>query len=103
VENGQIAGRWNVSDLLHSLQAFSVLGTPLCNVPGSPYQTLAKPLICQYADIMTDPLSDQMGKTCDALSLGFGFTAEPALMGDVVTLPVLPSPCGDATPDYCTQ
>jgi len=100
--NGQLAGRWNVSDLLATVQTLNYMGTPLCE--GSQYyELLVKPNICQYVDIMTDPMKDFTGVTCDALSLGFGFTADPALIGDVVPPTTSPALCGDAAPDDCTH
>jgi hypothetical protein len=54
---------------------------------------------------MTDPTKDKTGATCDALSVGFAFTADPALMGEVVALTTKPSVCDggddDAAPDNC--
>jgi hypothetical protein len=89
--NGQMAGRWNVGDLLSAVQAVTVSGSDLC--PGSGYYTLIKGEACQYSDIMTDPTLDRTGATCDALSLGIGFTADPALIGAIVPSPVHTSPC----------
>jgi hypothetical protein len=99
---GNIAGRWNVSQLLSSLQTVNLSGTPIC--PGSPTYTFVKQQICKYADIMTDPSSDNTGATCDALSLGIGFTADPALLGSVQPTAIKTSLCsGDAGPDDCTH
>ncbi len=102
VGDGQMAGRWNVSDLLTSIQNVYVGTTPLCR--GSSLYSLVQGEACQYADIMTDPTQDLMGKTCDALSLGIGFTADPALMGSVVTPSQAAPPCEagvGAEPDNC--
>jgi hypothetical protein len=100
--NGQIAGRWNVSDLLQSLQTVSVFGSPIC--PGTANYTFVKQEICQYADIMTDITKDKTGATCDALSLGIGFTADPAVLGDAVPAAIKMGLCsGDAGPDDCAQ
>jgi len=59
---------------------------------------------------MSNPSDDKMGKTCDALSLAFGFTADPANMGDVVSAGAKASLClvgeggdVDAAPDDCTM
>jgi hypothetical protein len=89
--NGQITGRWHVGDLLSAVQDLTVGGNTLC--PGAPYYIALKNYACQYADIMTDPSQDLMGKTCDALSLGIGFTADPALMGAIVATPQHSSLC----------
>lgn len=99
---GQIAGRWNISQLLQSIQTVTVFGSPIC--PGSNDYALVKQEICQYADIMTDQTKDNTGATCDALSLGIGFTADPALLGDVVPTAQRPLLCpADAAPDDCTH
>ena len=101
--SGTIAGRWNVSDLLQSLQTVQYNAQPVC--PGGGTYAFVKGEICQYADIMTDPTADQTGATCDALSVGFGFTADPALLGAVVAASVHPDYCSgiDAGPDDCTK
>jgi hypothetical protein len=101
LEQGNIAGRWNISQLLSSLQTVSVTGLgPLC--PGTSTYGFVKQEICKYADIMTDPAKDLMGTTCDALSLGIGFTADPALLGSVAAGAVKTSLCApDAGPDNC--
>ena len=44
------------------------------------------------ASLMTAP-QDLTGQTCDALSLGIGFTADPALLGTIVPTPQYPSIC----------
>jgi hypothetical protein len=89
--NGQITGRWNVSDMLGAFQDITVSSASVC--PGSTYYTLLKGEACQYADIMTDPTQDLTGLTCDALSLGIGFTADPALLGPIVQTPLRISNC----------
>ncbi len=89
--NGLITGRWNVSDMLAAFQDITVSSASVC--PGSTYYELLKGEACQYADIMTDPTQDQTGLTCDALSLGIGFTADPALLGSIVATPVHISNC----------
>jgi hypothetical protein len=99
---GNIAGRWNITQLLSSLQTVYVTGLgPVC--PGSSTYNFVKSEICKYADIMTDPTKDLSGATCDALSLGIGFTADPALLGDVGAGAVKMALCpGDSGPDECT-
>jgi hypothetical protein len=89
--NGQITGRWNVSDMLGAFQDITVSSASVC--PGSTYYQLLKGEACQYADIMTDPTQDLTGKTCDALSLGIGFKADPALLGSIVPTPIHLSNC----------
>jgi hypothetical protein len=100
LENGIITGRWNVTSMLASLSTLNVANVPLCQ--GSTYYGVIKSEVCQYSDIMTDPNKDRTGATCDALSLAIGFTADPALMGDVVASPIKTSLCPpDAGPDNC--
>ena len=104
IGDGIIAGRWNVSDLLDSIQYLSFSGTEICR--GYSNYTFIKSLICQYADIMTDPTLDKTGTTCDALSIGMAFTTDPANMGSALEPPAKVSGCDagpDAGPDDCTQ
>ena len=98
---GNIAGRWNISQLLSSLQTVYVTGLgPVC--PGTSTYSFVKTQICKYADIMTDQSKDLTGATCDALSLGIGFTADPALLGSVGSGAVKASLCPpDAGLDTC--
>ena len=101
--NGVLAGRWNVSDLLNAIQAVTYQGQPICR-GGIIYESLIKPQICQYADIMTDPMRDLTGTKCDGLSLAAGFTADPALMGPVVSPTPKTTLCEGGTeagPDEC--
>ncbi|MGD0525342.1 MAG: hypothetical protein ABSE49_09375 [Polyangiaceae bacterium] len=86
LQNGLIVGRWNVSSLLGALSTLdlSLNGSTAALCRGTPTYDFVKGLICQHADIMTDPTLDKTGATCDALSIGFSFTADPALMGEVV-------------------
>ena len=79
-------------------------GNPIC--PGTPFYQNVKSQICAAADITADPTQDNKGVTCDALSVGFGFTADPANMGSVVASTPNPIYCdagADATPDDCTK
>jgi hypothetical protein len=102
---GNIAGRWNVSQLLSSLQTVTIGANPICPTgPGAATYAFVKQEVCKYADIMTDQSSDLKGMTCDALSLGIGFTADPALLGSVQPTAVKTSLCdSDAGPDDCTH
>lgn len=82
LRDGQIVGRWNTADILEAVQSLKILGMTVC--PGSMAYSLVKSQICQYADIMSDPTQDLTGATCDALSLGIGYTADPAILGPIV-------------------
>jgi hypothetical protein len=99
--DGTIAGRWNVSALLLALQNLTVGSLSLC--PDGGLYANFKSQICQYSDIMTSASDDRTGKTCDAISLAFSFTADPAQMGDVVAKQLGGSPCGTTPPDDCTK
>jgi hypothetical protein len=104
--NGQIAGRWNNRQLLSAIQSLALpanLGTGnICY--GTAEYAFVKQEVCLYADIMTDPASDNTGAMCDAISIGFGFTADPAIMGKVVPSATNPDSCdgGASIPDDCT-
>jgi hypothetical protein len=109
LQNGLIAGRWNVSDLLGALQTLDVTfgGSTAALCRGTATYDFIKQQICQHADIMTDPTLDQTGATCNALSVGFAFTSDPAELGPVVNPGVKAAVCGDggdvdAAPDDCT-
>jgi hypothetical protein len=100
--SGQVSGRWTASSVLTAAQGLTLGGSTIC--PGSSLYTNIKQQICAAADIMTDPTKDNKGATCDALSVAFGFTADPAVMGAVVPSPVRTGNCGDAglPNDDCT-
>lgn len=103
IADGQIAGRWNNSQLLGQLPTLSVMGNAICQ--GTSYYSLVKNLICNNSDIRTDPTTDKMGGLCDAISIGFGFTADPALMGNTASVSPQMSlcPANDSGPDDCTK
>lgn len=102
--NGQVAGRWSAAGVLGTASSLKFQGSPIC--PGTPFYQNVKSQICGAADIMADPTQDSKNATCDALSIGFGFTADPANMGNVVATTASPVYCdagADATPDDCTK
>jgi hypothetical protein len=101
LEAGQIVGRWRVAKLLGALTALTLGNSPICR--GTPVYGNLKSQICQASDIATDPTRDNAGAACDALSVAFGFTADPARLGPVVPAMVLASACPDAGTDDCTQ
>jgi hypothetical protein len=75
-----------VSALLGALSTLDLTfgGSTSALCRGTTTYSFIKQQICQHADIMTDPTLDKTGATCDALSIGFSFTADPALMGEVI-------------------
>jgi hypothetical protein len=98
---GMIAGRWNVSDFLGSLQTLQVLGQPLCQ--GNSTYSFVKQQACEAVDIMTNQMNDRTGQTCDALSFAAAFTADPAQLGGAVAGAAQTSPCSTQAPDNCSQ
>jgi hypothetical protein len=64
--------------------------------PGTNAYSAVKSAVCQALDVPAHPAQDNAGANCDALSLGFGFAAQPANLGIVVTPPQAVNNC---TPD----
>src|SRR5258708_24140224 len=92
---GTIAGRWPTSKFLQTLSAIpnnlTKMSQFLCgNDIG--YQYL-KYRVCQVADITSDITLDNTNAPCDAVSIGFRFTAEPARLGEVYGVPPAPAGC----------
>jgi len=96
LEQGVLAARLGLTNLFQSLSAYrDTSGMPLCTDAGFLYST-AKTSICTDADILltaTEPKS----ATCDALSFGMGFSADPALRGPSVPAPTPTPGCPAAT------
>lgn len=98
---GRLAGRWEASRMLTSLQAVQdplAPGQRLCG--SNPTYQAIKPRICEFVDITADPTDDGTG-VCNALSMGLGFDAVPAKFGALRTAPVPSTPCGAAYTDSC--
>lgn len=97
IENGSISGRWGSAKLLSNMATIpdplSEAGAFLCG-PDVPYQAL-KPYICSLQDIAANSSLDRTGAPCDAISMAFGFRAEPARLGVVTPLPATPAGCAD--------
>lgn len=92
--SGQLAGRWQVSKLLTSLQNVPDPTDNTQRLCGNDAIYLAlKPQICKSVDIAADPTNDGTG-ICDAVSLGFGFEATPAVFGAVQMAAPPKNPCG---------
>lgn len=93
---GTLAARIGLQGFFQSLSAYrDNMGNPLCTDSGFLYST-AKTSVCNDADI---PLSatEPSSATCDALSFGMGFTADPALRGPAVPAPTPTPGCPPAT------
>lgn len=69
-----IAGRWRTADML---QAFVDVGWCQGSLNYNAIVIVGE----QFADVRADARSDNMGATCDAISLGVGFTGEPVELG----------------------
>jgi hypothetical protein len=99
IENGITAGRWPVRDLSYALAELPdqlISGAYTC--PGGFTYGQVKSLVCQAADIPSDPSQTDPRYVCDALSVGTAFTAYPALLGPLKPRPPTNSPCVDASP-----
>ena len=86
LDNGVLAGRWATAKLLASLGATSNPLPPggfIC--PGTAFYNTVKSYICKGADIFVDPTATDPTQPCDAISIGMGFTAYPAVLGPVTS------------------
>lgn len=94
--NGVLAARWAEPDIFATLSSYrDGSNLPICTDATVAYAT-AKGAICKGLDILADG-SGAASQPCDALSLGFGFTAQQANLGMIVA-PPMPSPgCPAAT------
>jgi hypothetical protein len=107
LDDGLIAGRWSATALLGALHTLKVSDTWIC--PGTPSYNQFKLAVCQTLDVCARPAQDNQRAPCDAISLGFGFTAQPALLGSLVTLPREADNCADggvdddASADDCSR
>jgi hypothetical protein len=79
IDDGTLAARASLQTLAEGLGNFRFGGSYLCQ-PGI-FTTLEHTL-CESTDLMFDPTADfSPGAVCDALSVGLGFSAKPALLG----------------------
>ena len=69
--------------------------------PGTQTYEDVKSQACRSADIPTDPKQDGKDQSCDALSLGLRFNAQPAKLGPITKDNGSPAVCVDAGPDDC--
>jgi hypothetical protein len=95
---GTIAGRWPTQALLSTLATIpdpNVDGGFLCGQSNFEYQ-LIKTVVCDTADISSQAITDNSNAPCDAVSVGMTFTAGPAMLGGVLSVPAAPAGCGDA-------
>jgi hypothetical protein len=96
LQNGTLAARWALTDVFKAIGSYrDNNGKPICTDQIASY-TLAKQAICQDADILVDGTQPKSAP-CDALSVGIGFTADPAVLGTVVDAGALTPGCPAAT------
>jgi hypothetical protein len=97
---GQVGARWSTSDALYSLHTLadpsdnSLCGNDLL------YQSVAG-FLCGAADIASSPANDGQGKPCDGLSVGLGFTAASAHIGNAFDPVIVPDNCPDGWAPAC--
>ena len=101
MQNGRIAGRLLVNDLLRQLDQFpdtTALSKPLC-MNSAAYPRF-RDIVCSFVDICGTLCSPTT--PCDAISVGMGFEAEQAIVGDIYQLQPLQDRCpGDPGEDDC--
>jgi len=95
--NGSVSGRWESQALLSNMATIpdpspDAGGEFICG--SDPVYQILKPFICGLQDITRTAGHDNMNLTCDSISMAFGFTAEPALLGVVAPIPQQPAGCG---------
>ena len=96
LQNGVIAARWALSDVFKSLSSYrDNNGMPICTNSGFTYTT-AKTVVCNDADILVDGTQPK-SNPCDALSVGLGFEADPALFGKIADAGAVTDGCSPAT------
>ena len=101
--NGLIAGRFTMESMFQSLSEFrNGAGMPICR--GDSYYDSVKILVCNLRDISSEVPGP--GAACDSISMGVGFTAQPAKLGAVGDnlapspgCPAETTPATDSCPD----
>jgi hypothetical protein len=104
IQHGVIAARWALGDVFKALSTYrDNKGAPICT--GQTTYNYAKSVICSDADILVDGTQPKSAP-CDALSIGLGFTADPALLGEVSDAGSITDGCADGSDpasDSCSQ
>jgi hypothetical protein len=101
MQNGRIAGRWSVNNLLRQLDQFpdpTALSKQLC-MTSAAYPRF-RDIVCSFVDICVSDLCAPT-QPCDAISVGIGFEAEQALLGDIYQLQPLQDRCPGEPLDDC--
>lgn len=103
--SGTIAGRWSETEVFASLASFrGQNGMLICNDAGIIYNGV-KARVCSSLDILSDSIQ-AASSPCDALSLGVGFAADPALLGPPIAAAGETPGCApdqDPTKDSCPK
>jgi len=98
---GMLGGRWDPSKFLPSLQDVPdpvADGSFLCGSDLT-YQVI-KTIICENVDVNLSPSNDGTG-VCNAVSMGLGFEAVPALLGPTGPTLTPKTPCDAGWKDQC--
>jgi hypothetical protein len=93
LRDGILAARWKTADIFDSVHAVRIKGSPLCT--DSPLYAPVKHQICNFIDIYSGIATPTT--TCDSISVGLAFTADPAKLGPIQALPTPPQGCPAAT------
>lgn len=100
--DGIFSSRLNASDFLTSFENVpSGLPGPGFVCGSDPYYASLRDTLCRVLDLPTDPNTDGRETSCDAVSLILNFTADPAVLGDVISRPPRVRPCGDTWVGKC--
>jgi hypothetical protein len=99
--SGTFAGRWPMTKMLTSFQAFVDPFNPPTHLCGSdPAYQIVKGLACGAADITRSPDLDK-GGPCDAVGVGVHIQAIESQFGKVASRPDAGFPCGPQWSDSC--
>jgi hypothetical protein len=98
ITNGSVSGRWETSQLLGNLSTIPdprIPGSYFCG--GDLFYPEIKLGICALQDIAATSGNDNTSPLafCDALSMAFGFVAEPARLGPILGIAPAPAGCDD--------
>lgn len=100
--DGMVSGRIRSTDVLTSMQTLKspFSNTYLCR--NEPVYLEAKRRICAALDLPASSASDGKDAPCEASSFTMVFSAKPAKMGSLVSVP-LDKPCGIDWTDECPR
>jgi hypothetical protein len=82
IKGGVLAGRWPIAEVFKAVSSYrDNNGNPICRTTFG-YST-AKAQICTAPDILVDG-TEPKSTPCDAVSFGFGYSAQAAVLGSTV-------------------